>query len=159
MFLYRHISKLQCLFQKNRNSIDDFCLKYETSRIRICNHIGCSEWSRRYDIVKGTQLGCCIISKYPINIASLTAIYFYLFSLKVPSSSFPLTIHETPPNVIQVDWKNPINEHVDYFELSIKNLSSSEDDIHGNTVILTNIRGKFTLKKHVEQLHKIWFYI
>ena len=43
----------------------------------------------------------------------------FLISSLVPSSSFPLVIHETPPDVIQVYWENKNFEHVDYFELSI----------------------------------------
>ena len=57
----------------------------------------------------------------------------FLFII-APSSSFPLTVHETPPDVIQVNWENPALEYVDYFELSIKNLSASEDDINGNKI-------------------------
>ena len=60
---------------------------------------------------------------------------------------FPLLIHETPPDVIQVYWENQNSEHVDYFELSIKNMSSSYDDSDGSIVILTNIPG-MVLKKN-----------
>ena len=70
----------------------------------------------------------------------------FLISSLVPSSSFPLVIHETPPDVIQVYWENQNFEHVDYFELSIKNMSSSDDDTNGNIVILTNIPGMVSKK-------------
>ena len=70
----------------------------------------------------------------------------FLISSLVPSSSFPLVIHETPPDVIQVYWENQNFEYVDYFELSIKNMSSSDDDTNGNIVILTNIPGMVSKK-------------
>ena len=59
----------------------------------------------------------------------------------MPTTTLSLTIRELPPNVIQINWERSINEHVDYFELSIKNISASVEEIGGNTILLTNIKG------------------
>ena len=59
-----------------------------------------------------------------------------------PSSTLSVTVHELPPNVIQVKWEKSSDEHIDYFEMSVRNLSATEHEKNGNTILLTNIKGR-----------------
>ena len=72
---------------------------------------------------------------------SLLMIEIFLFS--EPPSSLSFTVHETPPNLIQVQWEMlpGSDQQIDFFELSIRNLSSSENNVDGDTVIMTNVQG------------------
>ena len=45
-------------------------------------------------------------------------------------------------------------QQIDFFELSIRNLSSSENNIDGDTVIMTNIQG--IIVRNIED-HTIFF--
>ena len=79
-----------------------------------------------------------------------------IFLFLEPPSSLLFTVHETPPNLIQVQWEMlpGSDQQTDFFELSIRNLSSSENNIDGDTVIMTNIQG--IIVRNIEN-HKIGF--
>ena len=85
----------------------------------------------------------------------LSTIEIFLFL--EPPSSLSFTVHETPPNLIQVQWEMLAGSYqqIDFFELSIRNLSSSENNIDGDTVIMTNIQG--IIVRNIEN-HKIGFF-
>ena len=121
---------------------------YATTRIRICNGVSCSLWSQRYDVMKGTlfyhmEYFYLVLYKYKNwnTLPCYIGICYSIILLSAPSSAIPFTIHETPPNVIQLNWELPLYDQIDFFEISIQNMSSPVDDLDGNRVILTDIRG------------------
>ena len=73
-----------------------------------------------------------------------------IFLCSEPPSSLSLMVHDTPPNLIQVQWEMlpGSDQNIDFFELSIRNLSFSENNMDGDTVIMTNIQGMRKVKNH-----------
>ena len=73
-----------------------------------------------------------------------------IFLCSEPPSSLSFTVHDTPPNLIQVQWEMlpGSDQNIDFFELSIRNLSFSENNMDGDTVIMTNIQGMRKVKNH-----------
>ena len=64
------------------------------------------------------------------------------FVISEPSSTLSVRLHELPPNTIQVKWEKSSDEHIDYFEMSVRNLSATEYEKNGNTILITNIKGR-----------------
>lgn len=64
----------------------------------------------------------------------------FFFVISEPSSTLSVRLHEVPPNTIQIKWKKSSDEHIDYFEMSVRNLSATENEKNGNTILITNIK-------------------
>ena len=58
------------------------------------------------------------------------------------STEHSLRLNFYTPNTIQVKWEKSPDEHIDYFEISVRNLSATENENNGNTILLTNIKGR-----------------
>ena len=61
-------------FQGDSDEKKDYCIKYTTTRIRVCGENRCSAWSRRYYVITGKLCGTHfvkLISLYQNNMAML----------------------------------------------------------------------------------------